>query len=137
MKREIIESLATLKYEQCLDTAQTFIGIASQVEKIWSNIDEQISPKDIKRRAVGFVINVVISALRDAMKIGLGQRDSLINSDQKPIIEKLAGRFDSEPAAEKITDCFENIRWLEASVNEKLLFEQLLLNLADSATIRV
>jgi len=49
----------------------------------------------------------------------------------------LAGRFYAEPAAEKISDCYRVLRWIESSVNEKLIFEQLLLNLADSDTIRV
>ena len=37
---------------------------------------------------------------------------------------------DAEAAAEKIEKIYENMRWIDASVNEKLNFEELLLNLA-------
>jgi hypothetical protein len=49
----------------------------------------------------------------------------------------LASRFGPERSAEKIADCYTLLRWLEDSVNERLIFEQLLLNLADSDRIIV
>jgi len=60
-----------------------------------------------------------------------------INFDQKEKIKKLAGRFDAELAAEKISDCYKMLHWIESSVNEKLIFEHLLLNLAESDRIGV
>jgi hypothetical protein len=60
-----------------------------------------------------------------------------VNFDQKEQIEKLAARFNAETAAEKISDCYRVLRWIESSVNEKLIFEQLLLSLADSDTIQI
>ena len=61
----------------------------------------------------------------------------LINFDQKEQIEKLAMRFDPEQTAEKIADAYKMLRWIDASVNEKLIFEQLLLNLAVSDRMKV
>jgi len=60
-----------------------------------------------------------------------------VNFDQKEQINKLAARFDAEQAAEKISDCYRALDWIDSSVNEKLIFEQLLLNLVDSDTIRI
>jgi DNA polymerase-3 subunit delta' len=136
MKTGILNTLSNLKYEQCLDAARELGAAASDLQKIWTAWDKKVSSKDLKRRSIGFVINVVISVLRDAMKNGLDQNGSLINADQKQIIQKLSGKYNSEQAAEKIEDCFENMRWLEASVNEKLLFERLLLNLEESVTMQ-
>jgi hypothetical protein len=78
---------------------------------------------------------MVIAAFNDAMKLNIGAGEKLINSDQAGQIEVLAGRFDAEDAAGKIAKAYESIRWVEASVNEKLIFEELLLNLAGSAII--
>ena len=63
-------------------------------------------------------------------KIGLVENKKLINFDQSEQIEELARLFSPEDAAERIKDCFTSLRWIDASVNEKLVFEQLLLNLA-------
>jgi len=79
----------------------------------------------------------IISALYDVMKLNITPAKEAINFDQKELIEKLAARFDPEQSAEKISGCYRMMRWIESSVNEKLIFEQLLLNLADSDKIRV
>jgi hypothetical protein len=84
-----------------------------------------------------FIVRIIISALHDAMNLNVTRSKEPVNFDQKEQIEKLAARFDAEQAAEKISDCYRVLRWIEASVNEKLIFEQLLLSLADSDTIRV
>ena len=46
-------------------------------------------------------------------------------------------RFGAEGAAEKIAECYRMLHWIESNVNEKLIFEQLLLSLADSDTMLV
>ena len=84
-----------------------------------------------------FIIRIIISAFYDAMNLNVDSSKEPVNFDQKEQIEKLAGRFDTELAAEKISDCYRLLEWIESSVNEKLIFEQLLLNLADSDTIQV
>jgi hypothetical protein len=62
---------------------------------------------------------------------------NLVNFDQKEQIKKLANRFDLQPAFEKIADCYKMLSWIDSNVNEKLIFEHLLLNLADSDKITV
>jgi hypothetical protein len=83
------------------------------------------------------IVRIIISALHDAMNLNVTRAKEPVNFDQKEQIEKLAARFGAEPAAEKISDCYRVLRWIESSVNEKLIFEQLLLSLADSDTIQV
>ena len=82
-------------------------------------------------------MQIIISALHDAMKLSLTESERTINFDQKEQIRKLAGRFDAEQAAGKIADCYRTLRWIDSSVNEKLIFEELLLNLAVSDRIMV
>jgi hypothetical protein len=71
------------------------------------------------------------------MKLNLSATKGIINFDQEEQIKRLTERFDAEQSAEKIADCYKSLRWIESSVNERLIFEQLLLNLADSDTMKV
>ena len=71
------------------------------------------------------------------MKLNVADGKDLINFDQKEQIQNLASRFTTEQAAEKITDCYRMLRWIDSNVNEKLIFEQLLLSLAASDKIKV
>jgi len=71
------------------------------------------------------------------MKLNLAGTKRVINFDQKEQIKNLAKRFDPEQSAEKIADSYKTLRWIESSVNEKLIFEQLLLNLATFDRIKV
>jgi hypothetical protein len=46
-----------------------------------------------------------------------------------------AGLRRPDGAADKISKAYENLRWVDCSVNEKLIFEELLLNIAGCSTI--
>ena len=70
------------------------------------------------------------------MKLNIAGAQSFINSDQKEQIKSIANRFSPELSAEKITDAYKTMHWIESNVNEKLIFEQLLLNLVVSDTIK-
>jgi hypothetical protein len=76
---------------------------------------------------------MLIAALHDAMMLPLAGDQRLINADQAKQIADLAGRFDPEQASRGISDGYEMLRWIESSVNEKLIFDRLLLRLAPSA----
>ncbi len=71
------------------------------------------------------------------MNLNVTPTKEAINFDQQEQVKKLAGRFDAEQSAEKISDCYKVLHWIESSVNEKLIFEKLLLNLAESDRIKV
>jgi DNA polymerase-3 subunit delta' len=136
-KKELINSLVRYKLAESLDLAQQLLTESKKIAAEWSNLDKTTSKTDINRRAMKFIVRIVISALHDAMNLNVNIAKEPVNFDQKEQIEKLAGRFDAEQAAKKISDCYRVIEWIESSVNEKLIFEQLLLKLADSDTIQV
>jgi hypothetical protein len=71
------------------------------------------------------------------MRLNISPIADAVNFDQKDEIERFARRFNPEISAEKISDCFKMLRWMEANVNERLIFEHLLLSLADSDRIQV
>ena len=136
-KKELIKSLVSYELAVTLDLAQELLATSKKIAAEWTNLDKATSKTDINRRAMKFIVRIVISALHDAMNLNVTRAKEPVNFDQREQIEKLAGRFDAERAAEKISDCYRVLRWIESSVNEKLIFEQLLLSLADSDTIRV
>ena len=136
-KKELIDSLVNYQLADSLDLAQELLAESKKIAAEWTSLDKTTSKTDINRRAMKFIVRIVISALHDAMNLNITRAKEPVNFDQKEQIEKLAVRFDAELAAEKISDCYRLLGWIESSVNEKLIFEQLLLNLADSDKIRI
>lgn len=134
-KKELVSSLADYEFADALNLAQELLDKSKKIAAVWTNIDTTTSKTDINRRAAKTLVQIIISALNDAMKLNANAIKEAINFDQKEQVEKLAVRFDAELSAEKISDCYRVLRWIESSVNEKLIFEQLLLNLADSDKI--
>jgi DNA polymerase III subunit delta' len=136
-KKKLLSSLAGYEFAGALDLAQDSLGRSKKIADVWAELDKATSRTDINRRAARTVILMIIAALHDAMRLNAGKASEPVNFDQKKQIEELAARFDAERAAEKIAECYRMLGWIESSVNEKLIFEQLLLNLADPDTIQV
>jgi DNA polymerase-3 subunit delta' len=134
-KQELISFLADYKINDALRLAEISINKSKKLATIWAQTDKSISKKDINRRAAKTIIKIFISGLYDAMNLNAGSKKEPVNFDQKEKIKKLAGKFDAEYAAQKISDCYQALTWIESSVNERLIFEHLLLNLAESDRI--
>ena len=136
-KKELLSSLSTYKLADCLDLAGWLLDKSGKIAAVWADIENTTSKTDINRRAQKTLIQIIISALHDAMKINIAGPQSFINSDQKEQIKSIAERFSPEQSAGKIADAYKTMHWIESNVNEKLIFEQLLLNLVVSDTIKV
>ncbi len=136
-KKELINSLANYKIADALSLAEKSLNKSKKIATAWGELDTSISKKDINRRAIKTIVQIIISALYDVMNLTVIPTKEAINFDQKEKIKKLAGKFDAELAAEKISDCYKALHWIESSVNEKLIFEHLLLNLIESDRISV
>lgn len=136
VKKELVDSLAGLEYCVALELAEWLLERSRSIAGVWAGLETDISKTDINRRTQKTLVQIIISALYDVMKLHISPEKALINFDQAEQIKKLGERFDAETASEKIADCYKTLRWLEAAVNEKLIFEQLLLNLAVSDKIQ-
>jgi len=163
-KKKLVTSLVSCELAGALDLAGKLLDESKKIAAAWGNFDKTTSKTDITRRAQKTLIQIIISVLSDVMKRNVtpapletpeyprplpaeseskkgkfltGPEKDFINFDQKAEIQKLAERFDPEQAAEKIADCYMTLRWIDSAVNEKLIFEQLLLNLAGSDIIKV
>ena len=137
VKKQLLSHLANLQYAETLETAQWLSQQGKNISETWVELEKNTSKTDLNRRAQKILVRIIISALYDTMRANLVQAEKIINIDQRPQIKALAKRFDARSAAEKISDCYQTIRWIESSVNEKLVFDQLLLNLAVSDTMQV
>jgi len=137
-KKELISRLAAYKYADSLQLAQWFLGKGKKIAGLWGEIEEGTSKSDVSRRAQKTLVQMIVSALHDAMRLNLDPpTGEIINFDQKGQIEVLMGRYDAEQAAERIAMCYRADRQIESSVNDKLIFEQLLLSLGSSDIIQV
>jgi DNA polymerase-3 subunit delta' len=137
IKKELLDSLSTYKLADSLELAEWLWDKAKKIAAALEELDEATSKTDLNRRAQKTLIQIIISALHDAMKLNIAGAHDLINYDQTEQIKSIASRFGSEQSAEKIADAYKTIHWIESSVNEKLIFEQLLLNLVVSDRIKV
>lgn len=136
-KKDLISSLASYEFADSLNLADEILGTGKKIAAVWTGLDETTSKTDISRRATKTLLQIIISALNDVMKLNVAAAGPMVNFDQPKQIEKLAARFDAERAAEEVLNCHRMLHWIESNVNERLIFEQLLLNLAGSDRMRV
>ncbi|MBN2182192.1 MAG: DNA polymerase III subunit delta' [Sedimentisphaerales bacterium] len=134
-KKELVSMLAGYEYGEVLFLADELLSKGKKIAAVWADLDKTTSKTDISRRALKTLVQVVISAFQDAMKLNLIPADEIVNFDQNKQIEKLSRRFDTEQCAEKVAYCYQMLNWIDSSVNERLIFEHLLLSLADSDTM--
>jgi len=134
-KKEVVASLARFGLADALTLADQMLGQAKQMATTWAGLDKAVSKADLGRRAQKTLIQMVLSALHDAMRVNIAPEPGLIHADQPREIARLADRFEPETAARGIDAGYEALRWIDANVNEKLIFERLLLRLAPSAII--
>lgn len=134
-KKTIVAALAGFQRINALELAEQFIACAKQIAAAWAGLDKTVSKSDLGRRAQKTVIQIILSAFHDAMMVNVVPNHALIHFDQDDEVTRLAGRLDPEQAAGCIDEGYEALRWIDANVNEKLIFERLLLRLAPSAII--
>lgn len=132
IKRELLDRLAAAKLTEVLEQADWMGKSAKKIAAAWTAASENVSTTDITRRAQKGVIQMAALALADALKLNIAAADKLVNADQKAVIRQLADKYDPEHLSLLVARMYELTRWVDASVNEKLIFEQLLLNLTHS-----
>ncbi len=134
-KTDIVNALANFEYKNSLDLAETLQKQSKEIASIWAKLAPATSANDIKRKSTVINLQIIISALHDAMLTNIAASSQIVNFDQPEQIKKIALRFTPEQAAQKIAECFKTLHYLESSVNERLILEQLLLNLAETDRI--
>jgi len=134
-KTQLLADLASYELADALNLAEKSVVESKRIATAWAGLDKNTSKTDINRRAAGTVVGMIILALHDVVMLNIKGAAGTAGWDEIDVIKKLARRYNAEQAAEKISECYRMLNWIESNVNEKLIFEQLLLNLADSDTM--
>ncbi|MFH1615716.1 MAG: DNA polymerase III subunit delta' C-terminal domain-containing protein [Planctomycetota bacterium] len=135
-KKELIERLAGYTLADALDFAEWIVNSAKRFSSELADIQKDTSKTDINRVVLKNIIRMISAAFSDAMKVAGGISAELVNSDQARLINKLSEKFDTDSAAQKVEKTYKSMGWVDANVNEKLIIEELLLNLVNPDTIR-
>lgn len=130
IKKRLITDLANLELPEAIAFADRLVKSAKGITAAWSAQEPATSKTDITRRVQKGLLQMIIAAFSDVIKLHIAAKAILVNADQVPEVKILAKRFTAEQAAEKIAKTSENAQWVDRSVNEKLIFEELLLNYA-------
>lgn len=135
IKKDLICALARHELADSVEIAEQMSKSVKAIAGAWVQKEDSVSKTDITRRVQKGLIEMVMGAFSDVMKLEIEAEADLINSDQIGEIKLLSSKFGAEDAAMRITKSAENIRWVDSSVNEKLIFEELLLNISGSGIL--
>lgn len=131
VKTKLISRLARFEPGEAVDLAEWILQQAALLTKIWAGQAGKVNAAELKRSLYKTIIRMVAVAFYDAWRLDIGSADEFINADQRKEIAELARRF--RPGYEELVEqAFRSVSWLEANVNEKLVFERLLLRCAGS-----
>jgi DNA polymerase-3 subunit delta' len=128
VKRELVGRLAEYELSDALDFAEWLCAEGKRLTTAWSKQEPNLSTKDVKRRVQKGLLQMIIAVYNDAMHLKTGSERVLVNNDQLGPVKSISGRFEAQTLAERVDKAYESCRWVDASVNEKLIFEELLLN---------
>jgi DNA polymerase-3 subunit delta' len=130
MKREILVSFARCRLPDTPELIDKLQEETRQLASSWAEFDRATSKSDLTRRAQKTLLQILISALHDVTILHLAADRPLVNADQADQVAELARRLDAERAITGVAEGYEMLRWVEANVAERLIFERFLLRLA-------
>lgn len=132
IKKELARRISELEPADVIETAGWLIQSAKAIGETWARQNPAVSSKDLLRTAQKGLLRMVLLLLTDVMKADYIDNSRLVYSEQEDIVRKMSQTLTPDAAAEKVLAIQKLLRWVDASVNEKLIFERLLLNLAFS-----
>jgi DNA polymerase-3 subunit delta' len=130
IKKELIERMGQFQLADTIELAEWLGQSAKQISGALGKVSVDVSTTDLNRRGQKLMIQMILWAVSDAMRVSLGLEEGLVNTDQVTAVKKLAEKLDADRAGELVSQIHRKIQWVDGSVNEKLIFEGLLLNAA-------
>ena len=128
LKRKLLNRIAEFELKDALDFAEWILAECKRLSDAWAKQHPQLSKTDVKRRVQKGLLQMIISVFSDAMHLKTASQTPPVNIDQPGPVKSICERFEAETLAERVDKAYETCRWVDANVNEKLIFEQLLLN---------
>ncbi|HAL44727.1 MAG: hypothetical protein A2Y12_00645 [Planctomycetes bacterium GWF2_42_9] len=136
IKKEFVKKFSIFQIGDVVDFSQWINSSAGELAESWMKLKAASSKADLGRAARKIFVSLFISVLSDAMRVSLGGEEKLTNFDQLAEVKTISQRFGQLGCADIIEVCYQTIRFIDASVNEKLVFEHLLLNCTESGIIK-
>jgi DNA polymerase III delta' subunit len=130
IKKEIVGQLGGFQLADTIELSERLSQSARLISSSLGKISGEVSTTDLNRRGQKLMLQMILWSVSDALRVSLGLRDNLVNADQIAVIEKLAAKLGTDRAGEMVSLIYQKMQWIGESVNEKLIFEGLLLNLA-------
>ncbi len=130
IKKDVIQRLCDFRLADTIELAEWLAQAAKTVSTALGKVSGNVSTTDVNRRGQKLVVQMVLLALSDAMRVSFGLQEGIVNGDQLAEIGNLAAKIGSERLSELVLRANQKIQWIDSSVNEKLIFEGLLLNVA-------
>ncbi len=127
MKRELVAGIARLALTDTLSRVEDCLRATKRLAEAWALVESETSKTDLTRRAQKTVVMILITLWDDAMRNGLTAGEPPVHLDQRGEIEVLGRQLSREAAADRVALGYEALGRIEAGVNEKLVFEWLLL----------
>ncbi|WP_161488045.1 DNA polymerase III subunit [Sedimentisphaera cyanobacteriorum] len=129
IKKELLEKLESFTLADAVELAEWLGGRSGEIAGALGKTSGAEGKAGLKRQAQTITLNMIMSAAADAMKLAAGSRD-LINHDQPEVITSLSEKFDPYQASRLVEDINSSISMIYSYVNEKLIFEDILINFA-------
>ncbi len=135
VKKNLVKKIESLRLETALETASWLVNTSKEIAGFWSESLENINKSDISRRVNRILLSMVVSVMSDAMKLNIDRDSEITNSDQRELIEAIAKTYDIDSCIENIQKVYQSMEWIDSSVNERLIFEEMLLKFTESDNI--
>jgi len=136
-KRELVGRLARYDIADALEFAQWIWQQSKTIADTLADRQKATSKTDINRSVQKCLIQMIALAFSDSMKLNASVKEGFVNSDQPEQISRLAARFTCRQAARQVSNAYKSMRWIDSNVNDRLIFEELLLNCVNPDKMRV
>ncbi|MFI4912039.1 MAG: ATP-binding protein [Sedimentisphaeraceae bacterium JB056] len=128
IKCQLVEKLANARLADSLDIAEWMVAKNGEISEAFSDQMENVSKSDLKRRAQKIMLKMLLVMVTDMIRLSVDGSEDIVNSGQTAQIQQLCTQVDVNTAAKFVEKINSSMRWVDAYVNEKLIFEEILLH---------
>lgn len=128
IKCELLDKLSTARLADSLDVAEWMVAKNSEISDALSGTMTDVSKSDLKRRGQKIMLKMLLVIASDIIRLSIGQQEDIVNGGQLSQLEQLGNQIDVNTAAKFVEKVNNSMRWIDAYVNEKLIFEEILLH---------
>lgn len=130
IKCRLVEQIASLKLASSLDIAEWIVAQSADMTAALGDILKDVSKSDVKKRCQKMLLKMLLSLGSDVIRVHISQDNAIVHTDQLGLVRSLSSQLGVDEAAKYVEKTNLSMTWVDANVNEKLIFEDNLLHLA-------